>query len=87
MIIKLAILNPPTLPAKAFQIPLKLAMCSSPPRGNHHPEVSVYSNSNFLWDMKSQEHAPPGQGLHLSASCADRCGRGTEFQPAGRKSK
>lgn len=85
MIIKLVILNPPTVPARSFQIPLKLAMCSSPPKGSYHPEVSVYSNSSLLWDMKSWERAPPGQGPHFSASCADGCGRVTELQPGGRK--
>lgn len=54
---ELAILNPPTLPAKAFQIPLKLATCSSPPKGNHHPAVSAFSNSNLLRDRKSWERA------------------------------
>lgn len=87
VIIKSAILNPPTLPAKAFQIPLQLAVCSSAPRGNHHPDVSVHSNSDFLWDTKSWERGPPGQGLHFSASCAGRCGHVTEFPPVGRKWK
>lgn len=57
MTIKLAILNPPTLPAKTFQTPLKLATCFSPPRGNHYPEFSVLTQTFYgIWKARNMPH-------------------------------
>lgn len=71
---ELAILNPATLPAKAVQIPLKPATCSSPPKGNQHPAVSVFSNSNLLRDRKAG-NVPTRTRTALPSLLRRGCGR------------
>ena len=56
------------------------------PRSNHYPELSIDSNSTFLWDMNT-ENTPIRTRTALLSLHAERHGCKADLQPMGTRGK